>query len=276
MNQDPEGVPVVLSAVQLAAVLLQETVDEAATATNRLWGGLRVAGGVLELLGAGVLCVAPEPSMASKVGCVVFGVYGADTTAAGARQAWTGRDTQSLTQEGTAALARALGAAPGTAETIGLAVDIGVPLGTSVFLGGARVAAVRAGRIHLVEHEALAGSKLGGHTIAKHVGRTEQQLRARLAAEPQRKIVSTFTNLRVAEECVSRAMRLNATRIKAWAQTGTNPKPLELVEDAGKVAGFGVIRLSGQVVQLRKVLLVLKLQSYNGMPYYIFTAYLIQ
>jgi len=274
MNQDPDGIPVVLSAVQLAAVLLQETVDEAATA-NRLWGGLRVVGGVLELLGAGVLCVAPEPSMASKVGCVVFGAHGADTTVAGARQAWTGRDTQSLTHEGSAALARALGAAPGTAETIGLVVDIGVPLGTSVFLGGARVAAVRAGRIHLIEHEALAGSKLGGHTIAKHVGRTEQQLRARLAAEPARDIVSTFTNLRMAEDCISRVMRLNATKIKAWAQTA-NPKPLQLVEEMGKVAGFGVVRLGGQVVQLRKVLLVLKLQTYNGMPYYVLTAYLIQ
>ena len=76
MTQDLEGIPVVLSAVQLAAVLLQETVDEAATATNRLWGGLRVVGGVLELLGAGVLCVAPEPTMASKAGCVVFGAHG--------------------------------------------------------------------------------------------------------------------------------------------------------------------------------------------------------
>ena len=107
------------------------------------------------------------------------------------------------------------------------------------------------------------------------MGRTEQQLRARLAAEPARDIVSTFTNLRMAEDCISRVMRLNATKIKAWAQTA-NPKPLQLVEEMGKVAGFGVVRLGGQVVQLRKVLLVLKLQTYNGMPYYVLTAYLIQ
>lgn len=276
MNQDPEGIPVVLSAVQLAAVLMGESVDEAATATNRLWGGLRVAGGVLELLGAGVLCLTPEPTMVSKVGCVVFGAHGADTTVAGARQVWTGRDTESLTHEGTAALARALGATPGTAETIGLAVDIGVPLGTSVFLGGARLAAVRLGRIHLIEHEALAGSKLGGHTIAKHVGRTEQQLRARLVAEPAREIVSTFTNLRVAEDCISKVMRLHAERIKTWAQTGKKGQRLELEVDMGKVTGFGVVRLTGQVVQLRKVLIVLKPETYNGMPYYIVTAYLIR
>jgi hypothetical protein len=154
-------------------------------------------------------------------------------------------------------------------------VDIGVPLSTSVFLGAARVAAVRVGRIHLIEHEALAGSKLGGHTIAKHVGRTEQQLRARLVAEPARDIVSTFTNLRVAEDCISKLMRVNAATIKAWAQAGNKSMPLELVGDAGKVAGFGVVRLSGQVVKLSKVRLVLKFKSYNGMPYYVLTAYLI-
>jgi hypothetical protein len=213
--------------------------------------------------------------MASKVGCVVFGAHGADTTVAGARQAWTGRDTQSLTHEGSAALARALGAAPGTADTIGLVVDIGVPLGTSVFLGAARVAAVRAGRIHLIQHEALAGSRLGAHTIAKHVGRTEQQLRARLVAEPDRKIVSTFTNLRVAEECISKVMRANAATIKAWAQSAP-PGRLILVEDVGKVAGFGVVRLSGRVVNLSKVQLVLKFQFYNGMPYYVLTAFVVE
>jgi hypothetical protein len=137
------------------------------------------------------------------------------------------------------------------------------------------VAAVRGGRIHLVQHEALPGSTLGGHTIAKHVGRTEQQLRARLAAEPQRKIVSTFTDLKTAEECISKVMRVNAPRIKAWAQSGTNAKPLQLVEDVGRIAGFGVVRLSGQVVHLRKVQLVLKFQTYNGMPYYVLTAYLV-
>src|SRR5215204_1525673 len=89
MTQEAEGVRVVLSPVQLAAVLADESISEDATWTNRLWGGLRLVGGVAELAGGGVLCLAPEPTMASKVGCVVFGVHGADTTAAGARQVLT-------------------------------------------------------------------------------------------------------------------------------------------------------------------------------------------
>jgi hypothetical protein len=274
MNQDQEGMSVVLSSVQLAAVLTEQSVDETATATNRLWGGLRVVGGVLELLGAGVLCVTPEPTMSSKVGCVVFGAHGADTTSAGIRQVWTGRDSQSLTHMGTAALAQHLGADPATANNIGLAVDIAVPLGVAAWVGASRVAAVRAGRITLAEHEAIAGSRVGGHTIAKHVGRTEQQLRARLAAEPRLRVASTFTNLRMAEDAISKVLRLNAARLKTWAQT-VRPPPLRLsAQDMGSVIGTGVVRATGQMVNLRKVTVILKFETYNGMPYYVLTAYL--
>ena len=109
-------------------------------------GGLRVVGGTLELIGAGALCLAPEPTVASKAGCVVFGLHGSDTLVAGARQAWTGIDTADLTQSGASKLARTLGADAAAADRIGLAVDIGVPLATSAVLGAARLAAVRGGR----------------------------------------------------------------------------------------------------------------------------------
>jgi hypothetical protein len=180
---DEEGVRVVLSAAQLATIVAGESLDEHATLSNRLWGGLRLVGGTLELVGAGALCVAPEPTMASKAGCVVFGLHGADTVATGARQVWTGYDTADLTQAGASKLARTMGVDPATAERIGLAVDIGVPLAMSAWLGASRIAAIRGGRIKLVEHEAANGSRLGGHTIAKHVGKTEAELRGRLAVQ---------------------------------------------------------------------------------------------
>jgi hypothetical protein len=55
---------------------------------------------LLEMVGAAALCVLPEPTMASKAGCVVFGVHGSDTASAGLRQIWTGRDTATLIQQG--------------------------------------------------------------------------------------------------------------------------------------------------------------------------------
>lgn len=275
MSQGQEGIDIALTPVQLAAVLTEDTVDEHATLTNRLWGGLRLVGGVLELVGAGALCLAPEPTMASKAGCVVLGAHGADTTSAGAQQVWTGRDTQTLTHQGTAALAQALGADPTTADRIGLAVDIAVPVGMTAWVGAARIAAVRAGRINLLEHEAVAGSRLGGHTILKHVGRTEQELRARLVAEPRILAASSFTNLRMAETAVSQALRANATAVKNWAQSAARLDRLTLTHDLGSAMGQGVVRSTGQLQAMRKVLVVLRFETYNGNPYYVLTAYLV-
>jgi hypothetical protein len=275
-QEETAGVRIVLSPVQLAAVLADDSISEDATWTNRLWGGLRLVGGVVELAGAGVLCLAPEPTLASKAGCVVFGVHGADTTVAGARQAWSGRDIQSLTHSGAAALASALGASPGSAQAIGMTVDIAVPFAVAGWVGAARVASVRAGRIHLVQHEAQAGSRLGGHTILKHVGKTEAELRARLAAERDLRAASSFMTIEHAERSISRGLRANATQIQAWARNAAVAKKtanLPIEYDAGSVIGQVVPRLSGQLQKTSRIRIVLKLQTYNNMPYYILTAY---
>ena len=62
---DDDGVRVVLSAPQLAAILARESISHTEMLSNRLWGGLQVVGGVLEMVGASALCVMPEPTMAS-------------------------------------------------------------------------------------------------------------------------------------------------------------------------------------------------------------------
>jgi hypothetical protein len=275
MNSSHQGLTIALTPVRLAAVLVEETIDDHASLTNRLWGSLRLAGRVLELIGAGVLCLAPEPTMASKSGCVLLAAHGADGSAAGARQAWTGRDTQSLTQQGSAALARFMGMDPGRAEQIGAFVDIVVPLGAAAGFGAARVAAIRSGRIHLTEHGAVAGSRIGGHTLARHVGRTEAQLRARLAAEPQIPMASSFSSVRTAERAVSRVLRVHAGTVRSWAQTAGQGSRLSLTLDMGTPAGHGVLRSSGRVQTLSKVQVVLKHETYDGKPYYVLTAFLI-
>jgi len=274
MFNDADGIPIVLSPVQLAAVLSNDSVSNDATLRNRMWGGLRLVGGVLEITGAGVLCVLPEPTMVTKAGCVALGAHGGDTTGTALRQIWTGQDSQSLTQTGTAALARALGASAESADNIGLAVDIAVPFAVASIVGAARAATVRAGRISLIEHEALALSGVGGHTIAKHVGRTEAQLRARLLAEPRIPVASTFTNLKVAEASISKTVRAHSAAIKSWAQTAGPNQRLDILHDVGVSVGFGVVRSNGQVLNMSKVFVVLKMQSYNGKSYYILTAFL--
>jgi len=267
-----ESVKVVLSAPQLAAVLSRQSISHTEMLTNRLWGGLEVVGGVLEMVGAAALCVLPEPTMASKAGCIVFGVHGSDTVAAGLRQIWTGGDTATLTRQGTTKLAEAMKASPDMANNIGLSLDIAVPFGFAGSIKAARAARITMGRINLHMHEAKAGSQIGGHTILKHVGRTEAQLRERLRLEPKKEIVSSFVNLEQAEWAISETMRANAWKIQAWTKAPT--EPLRLNKDVGRKVGYALIRKTDTLVDSSKVSVVLKYRRYNGMPYYILTAML--
>ncbi|NVH77436.1 hypothetical protein FSB08_34295 [Paraburkholderia sp. JPY432] len=267
-----EGVKVVLSAPQLAAVLSRQSISQSEMLSNRLWGGLQVVGGVLEMVGAGALCVLPEPTMASKAGCIVFGVHGSDSAAAGLRQVWTGRDTATLTQRGATKLAEAMRASPDIANNIGLSLDIAVPFGFAGSIRAARAARVTMGRIRLNMHEAKAGSRIGGHTLLKHVGRTEAQLRERLRLEPTKRVVSSFVNLEEAEWAISETMRANALLIKAWTKAPREPPRLK--KDVGRKVGYALIRKTDTLVDSSKVWVVSKYETYNGMPYYILTAML--
>ena len=66
-----EGLSIALSPVQLAAILTNSSISEGETFSNRLWGGVGVVGGLLEMGLAGGMCLLPEPTTLSKVGCVV-------------------------------------------------------------------------------------------------------------------------------------------------------------------------------------------------------------
>ncbi|WP_429565248.1 RNase A-like domain-containing protein [Paraburkholderia sp. MM6662-R1] len=274
-NQDSDGVRVVLSAPQLAAVLTRQSISHSEMLSNRLWGGLQLVGGLLEMVGAGALCVMPEPTMASKAGCVVFGVHGSNTAAAGLRQIWTARDTATLTQQGTTKLAEAMNASPEMANNIGLWLDMVVPFGFAGSIKAVRTSQIVMGRIGLMEHEAKDGSRIGGHTIEKHVGRTEAQLRERLRLEPKRDVVSSFRDLPTAEWAISKVMESNTLKIRSWAQS--NPRhALTLFHNVGKTVGYGINRETGQVKGMSMVQVVLKYEKYNGMPYYILTSYLLK
>ena len=139
--------------------------------------------------------------------------------------------------------------------------------------------AVRGGRIKLAVHEAAGGTaRPGGHTIARHVGKTEAELRARIAATANMRrpppAVSSFTKLGRAETFISRALQADKARITQWAGNAQNTRNLVINYDAGsKVVGTGIVRASGQYVKMTKLRVVLKKQAYNGMPHYILTAF---
>jgi len=69
-------------------------------------------------------------------------------------------------------------------------------------------------------------------------------------------------------------MLSNAMEIRAWAQSTSNHIPLTLIKHVGGDVGYGVTRSTGKLTRMNEVTVVLKYQTYNNMPYYIFTAYI--
>lgn len=268
-----EGLSLVLSPTQLAAILSGQAITEDETISNRLWGGLKILGGSLEMVASAALLLAPEPTMVTKVSGAALGVHGSDTISSGLWQIWTGRPQQTLTEQAAATLALRLGADPKTASQIGVWVDIAVPAGASLGPGIARIIAIRTGRIILIEHEAAAGSRVGGHTLLRHVGKTEAELRARLLTDTGIPVASSFKSLEVAERVLYQGLRANKTSIESWARSGAPGARRAFSYVASEFVGHGVVRTSGQLVQMKKITIVLKMEQYAGKLYYILTAY---
>jgi hypothetical protein len=266
---DPdEGMQIVLTPIQMAAVLAGETVDEQGTLSNRLWGVGKLIGGALELVGAGGLLLTPEPTALTKVAGAALGVHGLDTSSSALRQIATGREASTLTAEAAKSLASVMGADPKTAEMVGLGADIAIPL-VAGGIGALRVLAVRRGAISLAAEEAA-----GGHTLLKHVGQTEAQLRARLATQTRIPAASTFRTLVEAERHVSTAMRANRAAIEVWARTATvGSRPFTITYQASACVGEGVVRATGQFQQMTKLVVVLRRVQQQNRVFFVLTSY---
>jgi hypothetical protein len=275
--EEEEGLTIAVTPAQLAAVLAFDTVQSGGSVSTRMWGLAKLLGGGLEMAGGTALLLTPEPTMITKVGGGALAAHGADTFTTGATQIWTGRDARTLTDKAVTGLAEELGASRQTAANIGTVVDIAVPLVVVSAAGIARLMSVRAGRISLAAHEAAAGSNVGGHTILKHVGKSEQYLRNRLAQTANWNIpppaMSSFTSVKVAETAISHGLRANRAAIETWAKGASNVNLTIQSFDAGRTIGYGIIRSTGKLQNMSKLKIVLKKQKYNGMTHYILTSY---
>lgn len=262
-----EGLEIVLSPLQFAAVLENDTIEESSSWNNRFWGAATVVGGALEMVGGAALLLTPEPTTVTKIAGSTLAVHGVDTTSAGIMQVVSGQTRTTLTSQAVAAAAQVLGADPQTANNVAFAVDIAVPL-IAGFAGAARAIAIRRGAISLAAEEAA-----GGHTIARHVGRTEAQLRSRLAQQPGIPAASTFRTLQEAEAAVAAALRTNKEAIKAWAKSANPGQTKAFTYEAGRVIGQGVVRSTGQMTDMSKMVVVVRKVIEKNRVYFVITAY---
>lgn len=96
-----------------------------------------------------------------------------------------------------------------------------------------------------------ADERCGGHTVARHVGKTDRELADRLRQQPNISAASTYTDLQTAETVVGAALAQERSRIATWSArpgsrpnlalryTSPGPKPIGRSWQRGKVAPEG-------------------------------------
>jgi hypothetical protein len=111
----------------------------------------------------------------------------------------------------------------------------------------------------------------GGHTLARHVGKTDAQLRERLARERQISTASTYLTREIAERTIARTLRAQTGRVREWAaRTGRRPNlALDYRGPKHEVIGRS-IRRGREPVPCTDAVVVLR---WDDGSYYVLTSY---
>src|SRR3954469_23577240 len=81
-----------------------------------------------------------------------------------------------------------------------------------------------AGRSPVREYDLAADEKLGGHTLERHVGRTDADLAERLRHESNISAASTYDDAATARRVVAAAIDRNRGRLQTWSDRN-GPRP---------------------------------------------------
>lgn len=267
------GLTVIISPVQLAAMLNGLSIEATETDTGRFltraFGALQIIGGALEFAAAGTLLVTPEPTMLSKLGGYALALDGADNVKTGIDELWSGEAHSTLSYRVVRAAAEGIGLSPDGADKVGVAVEIAVPLGIAAKWAALRIISIRNGWISVAAEDGA-----GGHIILKHVRKDERYLRQRLIDEPGIPAASTFSTRLEAERFISEAMRVNAGKIQQWAASGKGGR-LRFRYDAGQPVGWTLPRATGMMRPSGNELLVVleRVTVPGNKTYFVLTAY---
>jgi hypothetical protein len=111
----------------------------------------------------------------------------------------------------------------------------------------------------------------GGHTLTRHVARSDEQLRERLARERNISAASTWTDRESAEETVAHALQAERGRVENWMRRGFPRANLALHYRAGQVVGRSLRRGDSQPVDCTSAVIVLRADGPES--FYVLTTY---
>lgn len=119
-----------------------------------------------------------------------------------------------------------------------------------------------------------ADERRGGHTLARHVGKSDEDLRARLVREPRISAASTYTDRDTAQRVVAEALAANAARLRRWtAREGRRPNlALDYEGPVSVTVGRSIRRGQDEADPCHDAVVVLKWDE-NAGDYYVLTSY---
>ena len=120
-------------------------------------------------------------------------------------------------------------------------------------------------------HNLAIDEEHGGHTLERHIGRSDAELHERLQHEPDISAASTYTDRATAERVVGAALRQNEDKIQRWAERGTRRPNLVLdYTDTNNAIGRVMFPRAMGSVPCDHAIVVLRA---DGDAYYVLTSY---
>jgi CDI toxin RNase A-like protein len=121
-------------------------------------------------------------------------------------------------------------------------------------------------------HDLSADEALGGHTLARHVGKTDDELRERLRREPGIASASTYTDRATAESVVGEALSSAPRSFDSWRRrTGRRPN-FVIRFGADRVIGRSIRRGRREATSCEDALIVVRWDD-RRQRFYVLTSY---
>ena len=114
---------------------------------------------------------------------------------------------------------------------------------------------------------------MGGHTLARHVGKTDKELAERLRREPQISAASTYTDQATASRAVAAALDSSSGKLSSWSKRqGRRPNlVLHYVSRDGSL-GRSLARRARTAVPCVRAIVVLRWDERRN-RFYVLTSY---
>ena len=111
----------------------------------------------------------------------------------------------------------------------------------------------------------------GGHTLRRHVGRSEEDLRQRLERERDISAASAWTDRETAEVTVAAGLHAERKQVDRWERRGERRSNLALHFEAGRAIGRSLRRGEQETVPCTEAVIVLRADGMNN--FYVLTTY---